>query len=250
MNDETKLCRYPLRIWWRILLIIQIFFLLSLIGVIASPFWVYTIIDYSYYAMSDYDSSKSGYFDGGSFVGSVDSCLFGCTGSYKSQWTDWCEIHDTLVSQETPCIFTCMDQLVTKSLCNTFYTLQQPFAVSLALELCPIVGVIFWIAALYLYLIKDDRWLYGSYAIAAVSCCCHYAAIIAWICIASTYVTNNCGYFPEDGSGIALCISDAIKLGLALMILFPIAIVFYIVITCMAQGKKKNNVYGGPPEKG
>lgn len=88
MNGNIKFGFFKMKIWWFIFLAIQVFLLMIIIGSLGTPRWVKTKIQNSYISMSSYNNTKTDYFDGSKFQGSLSNCKEGCNDKYSKFSSD------------------------------------------------------------------------------------------------------------------------------------------------------------------
>ena len=244
MYSQIKVGPLRLKIWWFIFLAIQVFFLAIMIGTFGTQFWTHSSISNSYISMADFEGYYSGtlthtnYFDGSTFSGSLIKCENGCGDNYRNAKSDWCDVYDNLKEQENPCVTNCQQQNESKTLCDTFNALSMGTGVFFVFEVASMIGIVVWSGVMFCFLRKIQQCFCCTYCCSVFSCITHYIAIISWIMVSGSMFKNDCSTFPSDGSKIHLCNNDGPGLGLFLMIVLPMAVVFYHVIACKASKRK------------
>ncbi|OMJ69870.1 hypothetical protein SteCoe_32283 [Stentor coeruleus] len=246
MYGKIKVGKFTLRIWWYIFLAQQIGLIILMIGTFSSNIWVQTNSNF-YANKNNYTFSESqlnlqytGVFNGKDFKGSINSCHEGCEFSYISEASDWCSIYNDFDDEHKDEDYEKYNQA--KSLCLMFYSLYAGSSSFFVFEILSIIAIIFWLSSMMCILRKlNCFWL--TYCCSVCGCFCHYIGILLWFGFTKSGFKDKCNDFPKNGTIPHVCAKEGPGLAVAVMIVFPIVTIFYIIIACIAYPKRNNLEY-------
>lgn len=226
MHFNTKIGKCPLKVWWSIFLVLQFFVLCTTIASLFLQEWVYSL-DSNNYSLLSSENYTISTFNTSLFRGSLTECINGCesTREYEKLKLDWCrEPRSVLNSKE--------NQLI----CELFTNLSKAGKYTIILEGMSLAGLAMWFIATLNYIKRNNR-IFFTFFGSLCGCFFLCAACISWFAITGAQAR----FCSESENEIPLCFSKGPLLIIILAVIYPIILIVYFVVVCIALSKRNED---------
>ena len=233
---QPKYLKLSFRIWWLIFIIIYLCLLILMGITFACPTWVYTD-NTGYFINSELkeDHDENNYvYDGSKFQGSLTFCIQSCEQSYFWLANKWCDEYKDIDEKFKDSESTTSDPYL--SICSMFYTLFIGSAFYIAFEVVAMIAISVLICTMICYW-KKINCIWLTFCCSGSFWVFHSLALILFMGFSHSNYSNNCKEFPDDGERPNLCAGSGPGLSLFIMIVMPIIVILFCMVSCKLQNK-------------